>query len=157
MKLYIPTKAIPPFHTSKRGKYFTATQKSNVYDAILAGGEDGRTRPQIAQAVGLPADRVSFYLSDLRRAGYIAVKGDVTGAVSPNMNAEEAMLASILGFEHALVARVREMPKGPTQEMEKAFATYSKLKELFLRPGTAAEGRTALRMGLTVLLKLVIE
>lgn len=153
MKHYVATSTNPPFgREGNRARYFTPTQKSQVYDAIVRAGSNGTTRQAIAGVVGLPADRISFYLSDLRRGGFIAVKGDPT-TVSPTMNAEEAAFAALLGLENALVARVRE--SGTTPEMDRSYVKYTKIKELALRPGTTAEGKSALRMAVIELVKLV--
>lgn len=154
MKQYIATSTDPPFRRKdKRNRFYSPTQKVQVYDAICDSGTSGITRPQIAQIVGLAPDRISFYLSELRRAGYIAVKGDPT-TVSATMNADEAAFAAMLGLENALVARVREMGSS-TPSMDAGFVKYSKIKELALRPGTGPEGKVALRMAILELVKLV--
>jgi hypothetical protein len=122
-----------------------------VYDAIDASSS-GLTANEIAAATRLVIDRVRFHLSDLRRGGYISVKGDPT-TVSPTMNATEAAFAAMLGLENALIARARE--GNVTAEIERGFAKYQKIKELSLRPGTASEGKVALKMALLELVRLV--
>lgn len=155
MKNYVATTLEPSYGRkgSPRRYGFTPTQKSNVYDAIVDSGKDGITRPDIAKKVRLPADRISFYLSDLRRAGFISVKGD-PGVVSPTMGPEEAAFAALLGLENALVAAVRHQGKA-TDEQNRAFVKYQKIKELALRPGTGPEGKVALRMAVLELVKVV--
>lgn len=158
MKLYISTGQEPPFGLpGTRRRHFSETQKTKVYDAIFSAGKDGLTRNDVATRVGLAADRISFYLSELKRAGYITSKGDPT-TVDVNMGAEEAAMAALLGLENALVARVRETLKSgaaPSPDMDRAFVKYQKIKELALRPGTGAEGKVALRMAVLELVKLV--
>lgn len=157
MKHYAVTKSPPPFGVPGQRPSFrwTSTQKSNVYDAIYAAGANGITRADIAKKVGLQADRISFYLSDLRRAGHIEVKGESNpNIVTPQMNAQEAAFAALLALESALVTAAREQG-APTAEQDRAFVRYSKIKELALRPGTTAEGKTALRMAILELVKVV--
>lgn len=169
MKQYVATSTIPPFRRkADRGRYFSETQKTQVYDAIVDAGPEGITRPDIAAKVGLRADRISFYLSELRRNGFISVKGDPT-TVSATMNADEAAFAAMLGLENALVARVREMTaakKTPPPEMDKSFVKYTMLKERALAQPAAGSSATqvtaqkneatvALRMALIELVKLV--
>lgn len=160
IKHYAATQSPPPFGIPggpQRGRYgFTATQKSDVYDAIHRAGKGGITRADIAAKVGLRPDRISFYLSDLRRAGHIEVVGDQNPyVVTPQMNAREAAFAAMLALESALVTAAREQG-APTPEQEKAFVKYNKIKELALRPGTGPEGRTALRMALLELVRVVV-
>lgn len=153
MKQYVATNTTPPFgKRGTRSRFETPTQKMLVYDALEATGDKGLTAIEIATATKLAIDRVRFHLSDLRRSGYIFVKGDPT-TVSPTMSAQEAAFAAMLGLENALVARAREGKI--TSEMEIGFAKYNKIKELALRPGTGPEGKVALRMALIELVKLV--
>lgn len=169
MKSYTATQTVPPFgqagHQSRRAHSFQRTQKTDVYDAIVQSGSSGITRPEIAAKVGLAPDRISFYLSDLRRAGYIAVKGDPT-TVSATMNATEASFAAMLGLENALICMVREMPNGATSDMDRSFLRYTKTKERALAtpaPGSSleqikaqrAEAKVALRMAILELVKLI--
>lgn len=155
MKRYSVTSTVPPFGqpNSRRPYSYSKSQKTECYDAIFNAGAQGLTRPEIATKVGLRADRISFYLSELKRAGYITVVGDPT-TVLTTMTAEEASFAAMLGLENALVARVRE-DGGATPEQERGFVRYSKIKELALRPGTGPEGRTALRMAILELVKII--
>lgn len=153
MKMYVVTSVDPPFgRRSKRSHYEKKTQKTATYDAVEASGSRGVTAVEIAQRAAVVLDRVRFYLSELRRGGYIAVKGDPT-TVSPTMNAQEAAFAAMLGLENALIARAKE--GGVSAEMEKAFVRYNKLKELALRPGTIPEGKVALRLAIVELVKVV--
>lgn len=155
MKRYIATTVEPPYGrrgTDTRRRHFTPTQKSNVYDAIVGAGDDGLNRHEIAQAVGLAVDRIGFYLSDLRRSGFIAIKGD-PATVNPNMGEKEAAYAAMLGLENAIVARIKA--RGATPDMDRTFVKYTKVKELALRPGTGPEGDVAIGTCLTQLVKLV--
>lgn len=166
MKRYVCTTTVPPYgrEGSRTSYRFTRTQKTDVYDAIVRAGKNGTTRAEIAIAVGLQADRISFYLSDLRRSGYIAVQGDPT-TVSPTMNSEEALFAALLGLENALIAKVRE--SGTTAEMDKSFVRYTKFKERALaEPASTStpeqvkaqrnEARMALRLAVVDLVKLIV-
>lgn len=151
-KQYRCTDQDPPFgRVGKRSWHFSATQKSLVYDAIDAAGSAGTGRKEISQKTQVPLDRVSFYLSDLRRAGLISVIGEPIPM--ENMNAREAQLHAMLALENALVSSASEY--GLTDEMNRAFIRYTKVKELVLRPGTTAEGKVALRMALVELVKAV--
>lgn len=165
MKRYVATQAIPPFgrEGSRTSWRFQRTQKSDVYDAIVRAGKDGTTRNDIAKVVGLQPDRISFYLSDLRRSGYISVQGDPT-VVSATMNAQDATFAALLGLENALIATVRE--KGSTDEMNRSYLRYTKFKERALsepaptsspaqREVQKREAQLGLRLALTELIKLL--
>lgn len=169
MKRYIPTTTVPPFGAPGSRSYrFTATQKTNVYDAIYRAGQKGLDAKEIAAAVGLAVDRIRFYLSDLKRSGYINVLGDPT-IVSPTMDATEAALAAMLGMENALVAKLREnKTKGvsTTDEMNRAWVKYQKYKEFALHePNETSsvaqvaaqkqQAQMALRMALIELVKLL--
>lgn len=157
MKQYIPTSATPPFGTRQtRSSFSKPPQKVLVYDVVHAT-KTGMTAPEIAAATNLVIDRVRYHLSELKRDGLIAVKGDPT-TVSPTMNATEAAFAAMLGLENALIARVREdwmPPKQVPPEIDRAFLKYNKIKERALRPGTDSEGRVAIRMSLIELVKAV--
>lgn len=170
MKQYIATSTIPPFGRkgdSSRGWRYQKTQKTDVYDAIVASGANGTTRPEIAKVVNLAPDRISFYLSDLRRAGFIAVKGDPT-TVSASMNAGEAALAAMLGLENAFIAKLKENPLlQKDAELTKSFLRYQKLKEVALSASATVdpkhgykidysnEVKQGLRLSLIELVKLV--
>lgn len=179
MKQYIATTSEPPFkRAGNRPRWFTATQKSQVYDVIVASGTNGATRTTIANAVGLAPDRISFYLSDLRRAGYIAIKGDPT-TVSPTMGAEEAALASMLGFENAFVAKLREIITPghdatrcacvkcqELRTLNTGYLKYTRIKEMAIAEPAAGssvaqvqaqknQSKVALRMALIELIKLI--
>jgi hypothetical protein len=58
---------------------------------------------------------------------------------------------ALRALENALAQRVKR--GNVTPEMEKAYDRYNKCKELALRPGTDAEGTTALRMALIEIVK----
>lgn len=153
MKRYIATGTQPPFHRQA----FRQTQKEKCYFAILDGGQDGLTRPEIAAKVGLQVDRINFYLSELRRAGFITYRGapvDIS-----KLSAADAALVAMESMENALVAKAKEEAKKNKgvlpQEMEKAFARYQKVKALALGGQTSGELRAALRLALIELVKMV--
>lgn len=165
MKQYVATKVNPPFgrDPQSRSRFFSPTQKTNVYDAIVASGTKGLTRKEVSAKVGLAPDRISFYLSELRRAGYISVLGDPT-TVAVTMNAEEAALAALLGLENAMVAKFREIKATP--EQNKSYVKYTQVKTKALQepaPGSSPaqiqaqkmEAQVALRMTLIELVKLI--
>lgn len=152
MKLYAATQAVPPFgKPGHRSSWFKKTQKTDVYDAIVAAGKEGIGRHDIANKIGLAAERISFYLSDLRRAGFITVKG---GPVDMSqMDEQEATFYAMEAMENALVAKAKK--RGITQEMERSFVKYNKIKALALRGSTAGEVGVAIRMSFIELIKLV--
>lgn len=156
MKEYVPTSSEPPFGIpGRRSTYrFTPTQKSNVYDAIFHA-KTGITRNDISSKIGLAPDRISFYLSDLRRGGYIAVKAE-PGMVTATMSFKEAKLAAMLTLENTMAAKAREDARFQRDpEANRSFLKYQKIKELALRPGTGPEGDAALRMAVLELVRLV--
>jgi len=156
VKLYVATALKPPFSTrayAVQGRYWhhNDTQKSRIYDAIHAAGKDGIERNGISTATNLAPAKVGFYLSELKRVGLIAVKGDPT-TVTLNMTAEEAALAALLALETALKVKVRETSFTP--DMDRAFVKYLKIKEHVLHtPGP--EGKVALRLAVLEMIKLV--
>jgi hypothetical protein len=66
---------------------------------------------------------------------------------------EEAALVALLKFEEALITKAKAC--GVSKELEAHFKTYQNIKARALRPGTPAEGDTALRMALIHAVKLV--
>lgn len=161
MKLYMATKTTPPYgKLGARSYSFKRTQKTDVYDAIVAAGAEGITRPDIAKKVNLAADRISFYLSDLRRSGFIAVKGSPVDLSL--MDEQEAAFYAMEALENALVAKAKKLytlkdsvSTAKATEMERSFVKYNKIKALALRGSTAGEVGVALRMSLLELVKLV--
>lgn len=158
MKQFITTASQPPgwlqFERAQRQGFRTepGTQKLRIYKAVLDRMPDGATRVQLSVDVNLPPDRVGFYLSELKREGYLRTKDDPT-TVSANMTADEACMAALAGLENALVAVAKQ--NGITDDMNKSFLIYQKVKERVLRPGTDAEGRVALKMALKKLIDAV--
>ena len=69
-------------------------------------------------------------------------------------NPLEATHAALLALENALVANAKVT--GITPEIEKAFDRYQKLKSMALRPGSAQEGKTALRQSVLDIVKMVL-
>ena len=65
-----------------------------------------------------------------------------------------AMSFALEALENALGAKVRTGQV--TDEMETAYRRYNAAKELALRPGTEGEGRSALRLALTQLIKALV-
>lgn len=155
MKQYIVTSTNPPFQRrrDRRFSFGPPIQKVSIYDCVEEAGQNGITANDIALRVKFQIDRVRFHLSELKRAGLISVRGEPT-TVTVTMNATEAAFAAMLGLENALVARVREEKK-VSPELDRAFVKYSKLKELALRPGTTHEGKSALKMAVLELVKMV--
>lgn len=56
-------------------------------------------------------------------------------------------------MEEALIAQAAAVP--PTEETERLFARYQRVKALALNPGTQAEGKVALRQCLLDAVKLI--
>lgn len=170
MKRYHVTKQRPifglPTPSSDRSWRFSATQKTDVYDAIFNAGSDGLEAKEISAKSGVNLDRVRFYVSDLRRAGVIAVKGDPS-VITPTMNADEAAFAAMLGLENALIARARELgAAGVSDKMNRGFVRYQKVKAMALTPpdpsnspatqdAVRMQAKVALRQCLLDLVKLV--
>lgn len=69
------------------------------------------------------------------------------------LTAEEAALAALVSIETALVARAQQL--GITDEMEKQFDRYQKLKAHVLKPGSPAEEKAFLRRTLLDAINLV--
>lgn len=67
---------------------------------------------------------------------------------------QEAVNAAMLALENAMVVKAKT--SGITDEMEKAFTRYQKLKAMAMRPGSDQEGKTALRLSLIDLIKIVL-
>lgn len=67
--------------------------------------------------------------------------------------AGEAAMDALLALENALVLRAKTV--GITEEMEKSFDRYNKLKGMALRPGSDNEGRQAMKLATVELVKLV--
>ncbi len=67
---------------------------------------------------------------------------------------EEAALLALAACEKAIMIRAAAFPKSVTDEVEAKFKTYQNLKARALRPGTPAEGATALKLALTHCIKL---
>lgn len=65
----------------------------------------------------------------------------------------EAAMDAMVRLENALVLRAKAV--GITDEMEKIFDRYQKLKGMALRPGSDNEGRMAMVQSLIALVKLV--
>lgn len=154
MKLYAATAAVPPFgRPGSRSSFFKKTQKIDVYDAIVAAGKDGIGRHDIAKKINLAADRISFYLSDLRRAGFISVKG---GAIDMTMmDDQESAFYAMDVLENALVQRCKK--RGMDNEMRREFLRYNKVKALALGGLTGGEIEVAIQMSLIALVKLVFR
>lgn len=66
---------------------------------------------------------------------------------------EGAALAALEAIEHAVLVRARK--RGVTADVEKQFKTYQSLKSRALRPGTPAEGETAMSITLQRAIKMV--
>lgn len=183
MKRYNATSSVPPFGRagdgSRERKFprFVATQKTQTYDAVFGAGSDGLTAHEIAQKAGITVERVRFYLSDLRRLGFIEVKGDPS-IVTQTMTVEEAAFAAMLGLENALITKARSIGCGdPVKEKDPKFAPaileinrqfvrYNKIKGMALAEShgivSAAQKESedavrsaALRQALVDLVKLV--
>src|SRR5690606_8223500 len=79
-------------------------------------------------------------------------KPDAAAVPRPS-NPIEAAHAAMLALEDALVMKAKT--GGITPEIERAFEKYQKLKAMALRPGTDQEGKTALRLSMVELIKMV--
>jgi hypothetical protein len=93
--------------------------------------------------------------------GYNSAVPPTPGAVPPKapppkpQTAEDAVLAAFAAFEHAIVIRSQRQPASLTDEVRKQFKTYQGLKARSLRPGTEAEGETAMKIALKRIVDLV--
>lgn len=146
MKKYAPTDRPPAWQPWPR------TQKSMVYDAVKAAGSEGIDRETICSQTNVPKQRVWYWLSELRRGGFIKRLGD---QIDPrSLSPEDALLFALTAFENALVARAQK--SGVTTEMEKAFVRYNKIKSLALGAKTGGEERAALRQAMIDLVKMVV-
>lgn len=160
MKSYITTKLSPPWE--KRMQFGAPSQKAAVWGAVKDSGEDGATREDIVKRLqksggagkDLDRNRVGFYLSELKRAGFIAVKGAAPNVAQ--MNAKEALLHAIDQLEIALTKGVKEKRIPITPEIEKQYAIYNKCKALMLRPQTSGEETAAMRQTLQRLIQMVV-
>lgn len=78
-----------------------------------------------------------------------AVPSPKTVALPPKPpSAGEAALAALASMEHALMLRAAQFPGDVTPKLEALFKTYQGIKSRALRPGTDAEGETALKLAL---------
>lgn len=183
MKRYHTTSSIPPFgraggaERDRRFPRFSATQKTQTYDAVHLAGANGFTAQEISAKSGVNIERVRFYLSDLRRGGFIDVKGDPSVVVA-TMSVEEAAFAAMLGLENALVLKARSLGCGdPVKEKDpkympaileinKQFVRYNKVKTMALSEANETSSdsqkemqanarKVALRQSLIDLVKMV--
>lgn len=128
------------------------TLKTKVYDFIATTGDTGANRREIAEATQLNVGRVSSYLAELKREGFVQKLGE---QVDPStLSAEDSILYALGALENALIAKATKAGK-VTQEQEKAFVRYQKIKSLFLGARTGGEESSALRMAVIELVKLV--
>lgn len=67
---------------------------------------------------------------------------------------QEAINAAMLALENAMVVKAKT--NGITDEMEKQFTRYQKLKAMAMRPGSTQEGQTALRLAVIDLIKIIL-
>ena len=162
LKQYIRTKVDPPWIQARARRSWMQdpeTRREQVYEVILRSGEEGVTRNEISSKTNLAPSRVSLYLSELMRQGFVEVKGAQKQVDVTQMSEEDAVLYAMTVLESALVVKARAMLDPKTKkvppDMEKSFARYQKTKELVLRPGTPAEGKVALRMAVLELVRLV--
>lgn len=126
--------------------------KTKVYEFILAKGEEGANRREIADGVHLNVGRVSSYLAELKRDGWVKRLGDQVDPSS--LSPEDATLFALNALENALVSNASKY--GVTDEMNRAFARYQKCKALAIGRGTTAnEAKTAMRMALIDIVKLL--
>lgn len=77
----------------------------------------------------------------------------VVGALSANWSVGEAKLVAIMAMENAMVAIAKSKGAAITDEMEKAFDRFMKLKAMALRPGSDNEGDQAVKQSLITILK----
>ena len=151
MRKYVATKLQPSWR-------HRSSWKARVYEYIKSKGEAGAHRREIADAIGLNVGRVSSCLAELKREGLVQRLGD---AIDPStLGAEDAALYAMNALEGALVAKATE--SGISDEMEKQFAFYQKVKARALHTATGgqlgsaeSEVRQALRLSLITLVKLI--
>ncbi len=163
-KLYAPTAATPPW-----GSY-SHTQKTTTYDAVKAAGEEGISREDICKKTNLPKQRVWFYLSELRRGGFIKRLGE---AIDPaQLNPIDAQLHAMAALENCVIvnagdhlstcstckaAKDDEAKRcNSYKEISRAFVRYTKIKSRVLGGSTAGEQKAALRLSIIELIKLVL-
>lgn len=159
MKEYIPTATIPPFgRKDSRASWIKMSQKMHVYDAIVEVGEKGLGSREISERTKIIVERVRLYLSELRRAGFIAIKGGPVDVAK--LSAQDAAFYALEILELAMTSKAKEvlLGKGPEDkknEMRRSFLKYQKIKAMALRAPTEGEVASALRFSLIELIKMV--
>lgn len=149
MKKYVVVKEWK--HSYYGAKY--STWKMKVYDFIKSKGDVGANRREIAEAVNLNVGRISSYLAELKREGWVKRLGDSVD--QKDLPPEESVLFAMNALEVALVSKATR--DGVTPQLEKEFAVYQKVKSRVLGAGTTPEeARTALRMSLVRLVQMVV-
>lgn len=108
--------------------------------------------PKGEQAVYIRT-RVRRYHLTCQPANPHAAVGAPMGAPALPSDPIEASLRALEALENALIVKVKK--SGVTAELEKMFDTYQKLKAVALRPGTPAEGVTAMKMAVLQIVKAV--
>ena len=84
-----------------------------------------------------------------------AVK-DTPARASAKQDYAEPWIGALAALEEAIVAQAARIPARAV-EMERAWSKYQKLKALALAPGTAAEGKLALRQAILEAVKLAFD
>jgi hypothetical protein len=79
----------------------------------------------------------------------------VVQALSAQWSPGEAKLVGMMALENAMVVVAKAMPV-ITEEIEKAFDRYEKLKSSALRPGSENEGNMAMREALIKLVRTIL-
>ena len=79
--------------------------------------------------------------------------GNAFASIPAAADPQTMTLHALVALEDALTAQAAVV--GVSDELEKRFERYQKLKSLALRAGTESEARTAMRMTLIEVVKLV--
>lgn len=69
----------------------------------------------------------------------------------------EAKMVGLLALENALVAGIKSGAVTVTDEIDKQFDRYNKVKAMAMRPGSAQEEKQAMVLAATALVKLVFN
>src|SRR5678815_225807 len=80
---------------------------------------------------------------------------EVAKSLSANWQVPEAQMVGLLALENALVVAIKRGQMRMNPEVEKSFDRYEKLKQVAMRPGSAQEGKQAMKMATIDLVKLV--
>jgi hypothetical protein len=82
---------------------------------------------------------------------------NVATALSASWSFGEAKMVGLLALENALVAGIRSGVVNVTDEIDKQFDKYNKVKAVAMRPGSVQEEKQAMVLAATALVKMVFN